>query len=591
MRRLAALALLLLALPSPASAAPPPNDNRADAAPLATFPSVLTATTAEATVERLDPQVSECGRVESTLWYRIDTAPDGRISVTVKGAAGVAPVVRIYRRTRSAIEEADCGSAPAGGSATASIEAVRGSSYLVLVGRKPNTADGQFELRAELFLPPANDRSGGAQRIPGPPGSVRGTTLGATGDDNDPEGCGLAGATVWYRIRAPRDGRILLRLTADGDLDAALVVLERVRSGLDGVACGSTDRRGRAVVGFRSRRGATYLVAVGHTRGDRPGTFRLEALVSEAPENRSAGKALPRGGTRSTVHGLTDVNDVWRVSMQSGTTYRIGFSSSSSACARVSLRSTRRLGATLASLDCSGYTTFTPGPDGGGTYVLEVVAGADARTQASRLVVAPAAPDALGVGLPLRNRARVLGGLDPGRLDVRDLYHFDVERRSEVTLSLGGGSTFALVRDDGPRIGSFSHVRRQLDTGRYVVAVTTTVGAPASRYTLRLLIREITTTALRLSAPTIEPGTAVSLTPLVANATAGRVAIQIDRFDPFTGWHFYRLLQTSVGGSLSWTPPAEGRWRLRASFKGTIDASPSRGGYVNLLVQREVPTG
>jgi hypothetical protein len=587
MRRLAALALLLLALPSPASAAPPPNDNRADAAALATFPTVLTATTAEATVERLDPQVSECGRVESTLWYRIDTAPDGRISVTVKGTAGVAPVVRIYRRTRSAIEEADCGSAPPGGSATASIEAVRGSGYLVLVGGKPNSADGQFELRAELFLPPANDRSGGAQRIPGPPGSVRGTTLGATGDDNDPEGCGIAGATVWYRIRAPRDGRILLRLTADGELDAALVVLERIRSGLDGVACGSTDRRGRAIVGFRSRRGATYLVAVGHTRGDRPGTFRLEALVSEAPESRSAGKALPHGGVRSTVHGLTDVNDVWRVSLDSGTTYRIGLSSSS-ACARVTLRSARRPGVTLASPDCGGYTTFTPGPDGGGRYVLEVVAGSEARTQPYRLVVAAAAADDLGVGLPLRNRARVLGGLDPARLDVRDLYHFDVERRSEVTLTLGGGSTFVLVRDDGRRIGTFSHVRRQLEPGRYVVAVTSTVGAPASRYSLLLLVREITTTALRLSAATVEPGTAVSLTPEISSAATGRVTIQIDRFDPFTGWHFYRLLRTTVGGSVDWTPPAEGRWRLRASFNGTKEASPSRGGYVHLLVQRNV---
>ena len=589
MRRLALLTFLLLALPSTASAAPPANDNRANAEPLATFPTVLTATTTEATVERLDPQVSECGRVESTVWYRIDTAPDGLISVTVKGAAGVAPVVRIYHRGRSAIEEEDCSSAPAGGSATASVEATRGSNYLVLVGRKPNTADGQFELNAELLLPPANDRSGGAVRIPGPPGSVKGTTLGATGDDNDPEGCGLRGGTVWYRLRAPRDGRILLRLTADGNFDAALVVLERVRSHFDPVACGATGRRGLVSGTFRSRRGATYFVVVGHKGSDKPGTFRLQALMSEAAESLRAGKALPRGGIRSSVNGLTDVNDVWRVSMQPGETYRIGFSSSPSACARVTLRPARRLGSALASLDCNGYTPFTPGPDGGGTYVLEVVAGSATRTQSYRLLFAPATPDDLGVGLPLRNRANVVGGLDPARLDVRDLYHFDVERRSEVTLTLGGGSTFELVRDDGGRIGSFSHVRRQLEPGRYVVAVTTSVGDPASRYTLRLLIREITTTALRLSATTLEPGSAVSMTPEIANASEGAVVIQIDRFDPFTGWHFHRLLRTTVGASVSWTPPAEGRWRMRASFKGTIEASPSRGGYVNLLVHREVP--
>ena len=114
MRMLILIALLLLALPGTAHAAPPANDNRADAQAIPSFPQTLAATTAEATVERLDPQVSRCGRVESTIWYRIDTAPDGLIALTVKGAAGVAPVLRIYRRAASAIQEVDCASAGPG---------------------------------------------------------------------------------------------------------------------------------------------------------------------------------------------------------------------------------------------------------------------------------------------------------------------------------------------------------------------------------------------------------------------------------------------------------------------------------------------
>ena len=70
-------AALLLA--GGAQAAPPPNDDRANAAPIPTFPATIQGTTAEATVERLDPQVSQCGRIESTVWYRIDQAPDGTI--------------------------------------------------------------------------------------------------------------------------------------------------------------------------------------------------------------------------------------------------------------------------------------------------------------------------------------------------------------------------------------------------------------------------------------------------------------------------------------------------------------------------------
>src|ERR671910_3198787 len=100
MRRVATLALLLLAWPGTAYAAPPANDNRADAEAIPAFPHTLTASTAEATVERLDPQVSRCGRIESTVWYRIDTAPDGWIVLNVQGA-GVAPVIRVYSRGAS----------------------------------------------------------------------------------------------------------------------------------------------------------------------------------------------------------------------------------------------------------------------------------------------------------------------------------------------------------------------------------------------------------------------------------------------------------------------------------------------------------
>ena len=73
-----------LAAASPAAAAPPANDNRADAELLPTFPATAHGTSVEATVERLDPQVSGCGRVESTVWYRIDAAPDGQIVVAVQ---------------------------------------------------------------------------------------------------------------------------------------------------------------------------------------------------------------------------------------------------------------------------------------------------------------------------------------------------------------------------------------------------------------------------------------------------------------------------------------------------------------------------
>ena len=110
-----------LAFAAPALAAPPPNDNRDDAQLLPTFPAVTHGTTVDATVERLDPQVSKCGRIEATVWYRIESAPDGTIVASVQATAPLAPIVRIYRRNPSNIVEMSCGTANAGGKAVASV--------------------------------------------------------------------------------------------------------------------------------------------------------------------------------------------------------------------------------------------------------------------------------------------------------------------------------------------------------------------------------------------------------------------------------------------------------------------------------------
>src|SRR5918998_3488847 len=113
-RTFVAVAAALVLTPS-ALAAPPPNDNRASAEVIPSFPFDAHGTLVEATVERLDPQVSECGSIASTVWYRIEVAPDGILTASVGAGGGVAPVLRLYRQGRSAISEVDCGVAPAGG--------------------------------------------------------------------------------------------------------------------------------------------------------------------------------------------------------------------------------------------------------------------------------------------------------------------------------------------------------------------------------------------------------------------------------------------------------------------------------------------
>jgi hypothetical protein len=579
-------ALAALTFATPALAAPPPNDNRADAQPLPTFPSTAHGTTVEATLERLDPQVSRCGRIDATVWYRIDTAPDGTIVASIQAAAGLAPVVRIYRRLQSRIEEVACGTASAGGKVVTSVGTVRGAGYLILVGRRAGAADGEFDLRADLVLPPDNDERGEATPISRLPATKRGTTLGATSDGYSD--CRMAGGGVWYRFKGPATGRVLVQL-ATGDRDGVVAAFRRVRGDVDEIGCAATDRRGNIVAGFTTRRGADYLILIGDKAGSGPGEFVLTLRPGEAPE-RIPGRALPRGGAKGSVDGLTDVNDVWSVRLRSGKTYRIAFSSSP--CARASIR---RGSGTLRRFACRGYTTFTPGPDGGGRYSVEVQA-TSAQRQRYRLHVVAAGADDLGVGLELTPGSNRRGRLSPGGVDVVDLYHFDVERLSEARLglALGRGSfSLILLTDTGRRLATgATALRRRLDRGRYVVAVQAPAGTSAGLYRLALRLRDVTSTTVLLSgalSSEVAPGTAVTISCVVSPATlGGRVELQIDRFDTLTGWHFHRLFRVPAGASISWRPPAPGRWRVRARFLGSGGSAPSQSGYAHVLVARPI---
>ena len=572
-----------------ATAAPPSNDDRAAAAPVPTFPATIPGTLSEATVERLDPQVSQCGQIDATVWYRIDQAPDGAIVLGVQGA-GLAPVVRVYRVAGSSLKETDCAAAAPGARAQIAFESVRGASYLVIVGRKPKTTGTEFTLDAKLYLPPANDSWKSAQPLGSLPWKTSGSTLGATIDnDGDPDACSLAGGTVWYSVTAKSAGRLAFRLAAAGDFDAVIAVQERARSERNTVGCARTDKQGNASLPVDVDQGATYLVVVGNLQGSPPGDFVLQAFAAQAPE-RMPGAALTGGVVRSSVNGLTDINDMWWLTMQPGTTYRISFHGKG--CPSLVVWSLRRPSEPLSGQGCNTYRTFTPGPDGGGKYVFEVRAPRTLSTNAYTLTVARAGEDDIGLGLALANLETKHGGLAPSGVDVLDRYHFDVERTSDVRISLHYPASHAfamlLVTDNGGRVASGdARIQRMLSPGRYVLAVGAQPGSPSGRYAVRLVIRQLTSTVVTASTAELRQGSAVTFRATTGpSPDGGIVGVQIDRFDPLGGWVFNRVVNLSArGGSVTFTPPALGRWRARAAYSGNVHFSQSTSGYVSILVK------
>jgi hypothetical protein len=128
-----------------------------------------------------------------------------------------------------------------------------------------------------------------------------------------------------------------------------------------------------------------------------------------------------------------------------------------------------------------------------------------------------------------------------------------------------------------------------LEPGTYY-AVVRAQGARAGRYGLALLIRRIT--ALSLSVATaggaVVHGSTVGVAATVGpGASGGVVRFQLDRFDPTAGWQFVRVYAVPVSGNaarLEWTPSSVGRFRIRATFSGTREESPSSTGYVLVRV-------
>ena len=558
----------------------PSNDDRANAQVVDAFPAAIDGTTVGATVERLDPQRSQCGTVESTVWYRINQAPDGTIAVAVKGT-GLAPVVRVYAITKSGINELDCAAAKASGPAKVTWETTRGNSYLVLVGKKTGTVDAAFKLNAQLFLPPANDSARQAKEL-AVGAQIKATTVGATSDENDPDSCNLAGGTIWYTVRpGARVSRVVVRFHAAADFDAALVVVRKVRSQTEEVGCAQTDRRGDAVAAWDVEKGAVYLVAVGQRKGSAPGDLSLQVLAAQ-PREVAPGHHLAHGSVRSRVDWLTDVNDIWWETFTPGTTYRIAFSSN--ACAALTIRNK---GEVLRSFRCNGYTTFTPGPDARGRYVFEVTAPGRPGTTPYRLVIQPAGPDDVGVGLPLANLTTARGALSPGIGDVVDLYHFDVATLSDVRLRLEGRAfSISLLTFGGAQLASGEgQTERTLGPGHYVAAVRASSGQAGGSYRLSLVIRQVTRTTMSASSAEVSLGSSVSFSIGIAPPPDGGVVdVEIDRYDTLAGWHFQHSIRLHAGARFSWTPPAAGRWRVRASYLGTISYSPSRSGYSTILV-------
>ena len=449
--------------------------------------------------------------------------------------------------------------------------------------------------------PPANDARTAPQQLGSLPASVRGTTVDATldGDEPFPACSGSIKNSVWYAFRATSSREILAALDAGGDMDAVVEVFERRRSQVSSVACQTTNRRGEATVDFDATDDTDYLVRVAPLANSVAESFSLRVVVPDEPA-QPPGRPLPAGGMNASVDRFANADDAWSAELTKGVTYRINFVTSSTGCAELTLFPPG-IGefdvAALRTLRCDRYTVFTPPRSG--RYSLRVRAPRASRARLDyRLRVGRAGADDTAPGISLANDRRVRGGLRGSELDALDLYRFSVARRSDLRVRLRTRADFDVIllsgrgarRACGCGGAGDKEFELRMRPGRYFLAVRARNGADGS-YRLSRLARTITRSRMRVNGAggaTVAPGATVDLTQRVTPAVAGAATLVVERFDPIGGWLFDAGFHPRVSGgaaTVAFRPASVGRWRVTGSFDGTRTASASQGGAAFFNVQ------
>jgi hypothetical protein len=447
-----------------------------------------------------------------------------------------------------------------------------------------------------LAAPPPNDDRQDAQAVASLPATADGTTVEATREETEPaSGCVSAErGTVWYRVTPGRAGRVILGMAANGDLDAVVDVYRVRRSQLLPVTCVLTDEEGRAELDFPVGEDDVFLIRVAPLANSVDDSFRLNLQLADQ-DATPPGTPLARNGSTGTLNGVLNPSDAYSVELAEGVTYR--FNLASRRCTQLSVYppGTKTFARRpVAGAGCGGYTQFTPSAGQGGVYTLLAATGRRGNTP-YRLTAARAGGDDTAPGHFIRNYARVKGELNANRIDVIDLYRFDVERRSDLNIRLESDSNYRLtvLRAGGKRVASSpSGVRAQVEAGRYFALVRAARGARGG-YTLRRISRTITATRTTWNgkgAEKVEPGDPVALEAQIKPGVPGPVAVRVQRYDPVYGWQFYRSFRRPAARDgrsvIAFDPPSVGRFRARTFFVGTRGASPSTSEYAYLSVQR-----
>jgi hypothetical protein len=288
--------LVLFALaPAGASAAPPPNDNFANAQVVGpAVPIAVPATTVDSTAEAGEPPHFSVNPPQHSVWY--SWTPEANMTAVVDVCdrdpaldfmtEAVYTGVAVNALTPVASTAGEC---------LLRFSATMGQNYKIAIDTGGDV--GAFTFRLRQLTPPSNDNFANALTLPSSLSiSLSRSNVDSTSEPNEPPiNDASVGRSVWFNWTAPTNASVRLDLcdfeTRSGPANKAVSVwtgdaltnLTEVFS--SNIQCRTT---------FNAVAGTTYRISFSGTiKGE--GTFTLEMVQAVPPPNDDFASAIPVG--------------------------------------------------------------------------------------------------------------------------------------------------------------------------------------------------------------------------------------------------------------------------------------------------------
>ena len=145
---------MIIVMATPAMAAAPSNDNRADAQ-VVDVPSKVTGTTVDATVETGERRRVCDGRTSGSVWYRFTATSERGVVAELTAHGNLDAEIDIFKQRRSQLEFLACDLTDDRGLGAAGFRVTDGATYFLRVAERPNSEANSFTLKLVQGPPPA----------------------------------------------------------------------------------------------------------------------------------------------------------------------------------------------------------------------------------------------------------------------------------------------------------------------------------------------------------------------------------------------------------------------------------------------------